>query len=107
LVSDPKSKKKVLRLGLNKFQCEHCLKLFDSCFKLDKHNVRVHVEKKFSCEICGRGYTYKSDLKKHSFTHSTEPQFECGDCHKKYRNEWDLNQHFRKVHGGVKYKCSS
>jgi hypothetical protein len=87
------------------FNCEHCMKCFDSKRKRYIHIRTVHAQRKHSCDVCGKRFVDKTALKVHSFTHSSVPQFECSECYKKYRSESGLFEHKRIIHLCIKFKC--
>lgn len=80
------------------FNCEICLKGFDSQLKFFEH-LKYHYEpyKKHRCEVCGGEFENADALQEHSLVHSRE-HYKCELCNKTFRKESMLEVHLKVAH---------
>ncbi|KAI5635687.1 zinc-finger associated domain (zf-AD) domain-containing protein [Phthorimaea operculella] len=80
------------------YECETCLKKYDSYKKLYLH-IRQH-NKKFICPLdaCGKLFSTKGDLEKHLRTHTGVRPYACEICDKTFTQQGTLKAHKENVH---------
>lgn len=119
-----------------KYQCERCVKVWDSVVELEAHREKEHPAnfkceecdqvvhsakallihsrahqslKPYVCEICKRCYSQTSHLWQHMRFHQGIKPFACPHegCEARYTIRPDLKDHIRKVHTRERpFKCS-
>ncbi|KAH1000960.1 hypothetical protein HUJ04_013226 [Dendroctonus ponderosae] len=119
-----------------KYQCERCIKVFNSISSLESHRSGEHVAtfcceecgqtlgsakallihcrahkslKPYVCDTCGRSYSQTSHLWQHMRFHQGIKPFACPHegCEARYTIRPDLKDHIRKVHTRERpFKCS-
>ncbi|XP_063444101.1 zinc finger protein Xfin-like [Mytilus trossulus] len=105
-------------LGIKKFSCDKCGKLFHQECTLTIHRRSHNAGKKFVCHVCGKSFTLKSVMLKHAMSHMMEnigimykgknsyknrqnamsdsgkkKFYQCTNCPKKFRNQESLESH--------------
>ena len=80
------------------YNCQTCGKIFDSQYKLNRHQLVHSGEKKFSCNICNKSFSEQYRLKRHELTHTGEKLFPCDICDKLFSRKDHLNRHIAELH---------
>ncbi|KAK9709351.1 Zinc finger, C2H2 type [Popillia japonica] len=83
-----------------KYQCEKCVKVFDSVADLENHREIEHPAK-FKCEECGQVVHSAKALLIHSRAHQSLKPYVCEICKRCYSQTSHLWQHMR-FHQGIK-----
>eukprot|EP00088_Acartia_fossae_P048050 TRINITY_DN5229_c0_g1_i3.p1 TRINITY_DN5229_c0_g1~~TRINITY_DN5229_c0_g1_i3.p1 ORF type:complete len:398 (-),score=38.57 TRINITY_DN5229_c0_g1_i3:87-1280(-) len=88
------------------YNCQSCGKIFDSQYKVTRHQLVHSGEKKFSCQICNKSFSEQYRLKRHVLTHTGEKSFPCDICGKLYSRKDHLNRHIAELHlSEEQYSC--
>ena len=85
------------------FDCEVCLKSFDSIHKLKRHMYPHAVPKPFECIICCEPFNNGETLRKHRIIHNMRP-FHCTNCLQRYDTAKSAESHQRLCAGDF-LKC--
>lgn len=83
----------------DKYQCDHCSKVFPKAFNISRHMKEVHaVKKSFSCVQCNKAFSSKRHLEEHSGIHKGEKIHKCSQCDHQCYTASGLRTHFQEIH---------
>ncbi|ODN02158.1 putative zinc finger protein, partial [Orchesella cincta] len=86
-------------LGLVKFQCDRCPKVYTKADALRDHISKAHLKKcKYYCETCGRGMMKLSEYETHKLKHQAVKSFVCDICGSAYTYAHGLRKHLNEYH---------
>lgn len=90
------------------YVCEYCSKILSTKKSLQSH-VKIHLET-FKCEICLKAFHTRYLLLDHKVQHENSEHFKCEICLKVFTTSSGLKKHMKNVaHGGLNaekaYKC--
>ena len=96
------------RMSVRKaFSCATCDKIFESKYKLNRHEMTHSGVKPFKCSVCGRGFTQPSHMTSHMRTHTGEKPFKCTECDKSFSDKRMLQRHTHKHTCQQEYPCAT
>nr|XP_034833035.1 PR domain zinc finger protein 5-like [Maniola hyperantus] len=92
---------------LTTYKCTVCGKTFSDSSNFSKHK-KVHGNQHFQCDICLRKFNTKKTLIAHIEYHNANRPIKCYYCNKKYHFQSALNKHIKFVHEQIvpRYKCT-
>ncbi|XP_059497811.1 uncharacterized protein LOC125448884 [Stegostoma tigrinum] len=95
-----------VEIGEKLWKCGDCGKRFSYPSKLEIHRRSHTGERPFICSVCGKGFGELSTLQRHQRVHTGERPFTCSQCRKEFTCMSNLLTHQR-VHTGEKpFGCS-
>lgn len=78
------------------FECDICMKKYNSKAILKKHKKIHGIEQEFRCTLCRKGFSNKEMLEDHSKFHSGYRPFSCELCNNTFSYEGSLKTHMKR-----------
>ena len=73
------------------YQCEECIKSFETKEKLQAHKEKFHRENpKISCQLCAELFRTKSDMRKHKSLIHKSSECHCNQCEKSFQGAYSV-----------------
>ena len=76
------------------YQCEECIKSFETKEKLQTHKEKFHGESpnnpKISCQLCTELFRTKTDMKKHKRLIHKDSESHCNQCKKSFQGPYSV-----------------
>ncbi|XP_034839153.2 zinc finger protein 723-like [Maniola hyperantus] len=91
---------------LTTYKCTSCGKIFSDASNFSKHK-KVHDNQRFQCDICLRKFNTKKTLIAHIVYHNTNTLVNCYYCSKQFHYQSSLNKHIKIIHKRIvaRNKC--
>lgn len=80
------------------FQCLDCKEMFDTKFKLRRHNLSKHLMEKqfqYECSLCTLAFSTQTNLRLHMTVHDDSKPFKCNYCSMAFKRKEGLRCHER------------
>jgi len=81
------------------YPCKICNSIFDTKYKLARHNVKEHDEKMpYLCTLCGEGFLVLKTLEQHTASVHEGVRYDCTLCDSNFATPGGLKRHIEHVH---------